>query len=181
MARDHAKTSATRYPRQSAATPTSSRPAFISGLIVGALCMHFVPALLEPSASDTITETETETETEHQSKLSVLKFDFYTLLKDSEIIVPDGNQPNESKSQPETDYTYLLQAGSFRNPRDAESLKIQLLLLNLTANIETFELNTGATVNRVLVGPFASRAKTASAKTKLAENNINSILLKRKL
>ena len=179
MARDHAKTSATRYPRQSAATPTSSRPAFISGLIVGALCMHFVPALLEPSASDTITETETETE--HQSKLSVLKFDFYTLLKDSEIIVPDGNQPNESKSQPETDYIYLLQAGSFTNPRDAESLRIQLLLFHLTANIETFELNSGATVNRVLVGPFASRAKTASAKTKLAENNINSILLKRKL
>jgi cell division protein FtsN len=177
MARDHAKTSATRYPRQSAATPTSSRPAFISGLIVGALCMHFVPALLEPSASDTITETETE----HQSKLSVLKFDFYTLLKDSEIIVPDGNQPNESKSQPETDYIYLLQAGSFTNPRDAESLRIQLLLFHLTANIETFELNSGATVNRVLVGPFASRAKTASAKTKLAENNINSILLKRKL
>jgi cell division protein FtsN len=177
MARDHAKTSATRYPRQSAATPTSSRPAFISGLIVGALCMHFVPALLEPSASDTITETETE----HQSKLSVLKFDFYTLLKDSEIIVPDGSQPNESKSQPETDYIYLLQAGSFTNPRDAESLRIQLLLFHLTANIETFELNSGATVNRVLVGPFASRAKTASAKTKLAENNINSILLKRKL
>jgi cell division protein FtsN len=177
MARDHAKKSATRYPRQSAATMTSSRPAFISGLIVGALCMHFVPTLLEPSASDTITETETE----HQSKLSVLKFDFYTLLKDSEIIVPDGNQPNESKSQPETDYIYLLQAGSFTNPRDAESLRIQLLLFHLTANIETFELNSGATVNRVLVGPFASRAKTASAKTKLAENNINSILLKRKL
>jgi cell division protein FtsN len=177
MARDNAKKSATRYPRQSAATTTSSRPAFISGLIVGALCMHFVPALLEPSASDTITETETE----HQSKLSVLKFDFYTLLKDSEIIVPDGNQPNESKSQPETDYIYLLQAGSFTNPRDAESLRIQLLLFHLTANIETFELNSGATVNRVLVGPFASRAKTASAKTKLAENNINSILLKRKL
>ena len=177
MARDHAKKSATRYRKPSAAKPTSSRPAFISGLIVGALCMHFVPALLEPSASDTITETETE----HQSKLSVLKFDFYTLLKDSEIIVPDGNQPNESKSQPETDYIYLLQAGSFTNPRDAESLRIQLLLFHLTANIETFELNTGATVNRVLVGPFASRAKTASAKTKLAENNINSILLKRKL
>ena len=177
MARDHAKKSATRYPRQSAATMTSSRPAFISGLIVGALCMHFVPALLEPSPSDPITETENE----HQSKLSVLKFDFYTLLKDSEIIVPDGNQPNESKSQPETDYIYLLQAGSFTNPRDAESLRIQLLLFHLTANIETFELNSGATVNRVLVGPFASRAKTASAKTKLAENNINSILLKRKL
>ena len=32
MARDHAKKSATRYPRQSAATMTSSRPAFISGL-----------------------------------------------------------------------------------------------------------------------------------------------------
>ncbi len=59
MARDHAKTSATRYPRQSAATPTSSRPAFISVLIVGALCIHFVPTLLEPSASDTITVTET--------------------------------------------------------------------------------------------------------------------------
>ena len=177
MARDHAKKSATRYPKQSAAKTPSSRPAFISGLIVGALCMHFVPVLLEPKPSDTITKADPQGE----SKLSVLKFDFYTLLKDSEIIVPDGNQSTESQNQPETDYTYLLQAGSFINPRDAESLKIQLLLLNLTADIETFELNTGETVNRVLVGPFASRAKIASAKTKLAENNINSILLKRKL
>jgi cell division protein FtsN len=150
MARDHAKKSATRYPKQSTIKPPSSKPAFISGLIVGALCMHFVPALLEPKPSTAITKA-------------------------------DGNQSFESKNQPETDYTYLLQAGSFRNPRDAESLKIQLLLLNLAADIETFELDTGETVNRVLVGPFASRAKTASAKTKLAGNNINSILLKRKL
>ena len=177
MARDHAKKSATRYPKQSAVKPPSSRPAFIAGLIVGALCMHFGPSLLEPKPDDAVTNADPQGD----SKLSGLKFDFYTLLKDSEIIVPDGNQSIESKNQRETDYTYLLQAGSFINPRDAESRKIQLLLLNLTADIETFEMDTGETVNRVLVGPFASRAKTASAKKKLAENNINSILLRRKL
>ncbi len=176
MAQDYAKKSATRHPKQKAAEPKSSRPAFASGLIIGALCMYFIPILLEPNPVDSATSAKPA----EDSKLSALKFDFYTLLKDSEIIVPDSSQFEESKNQVEVKHSYVLQAGSFRNPRDAENLKVQLLLLNLSAEIETFSLDTG-TVHRVLVGPFANTSKMASARAKLAENKINSLLLKRKI
>jgi cell division protein FtsN len=176
MAQDYAKKSATRYPKQKAAEPKSSRPAFASGLIIGALCMYFIPILLEPNPTD----SKTLVKSAETSKLSALKFDFYTLLKDSEIIVPESGQFENSKSQVEEKYSYVLQAGSFRNPRDAENLKVQLLLLNLSAEIETFSLDTG-TVHRILVGPFANTSKMASARAKLAENKINSLVLKRKL
>ena len=176
MAQDYTKKSATRYPKQKATEVKSSRPAFFSGLIIGALCMYFVPIMLEPKLED----PNSPVESTEESKLSALKFDFYTLLKDSEIIVPDSGQFTNSESKPEKDYAYLLQVGSFRNPRDAEGLKVQLLLLNLPAEIETFSLDTG-TMHRVLVGPFANTSKMASAQVKLAENRINSLLLKRKL
>lgn len=176
MAQDYAKKSATRNPKKKAAEPSSSRPAFLAGLIIGAACMYFVPLLLEPKPVD----PDTAIEAADESKLSALKFDFYTLLKDSEIIVPDSSQFESNKSQVEKNHAYVLQVGSFRNPRDAESLKVQLLLLNLTAEIETFGLDTG-TVHRVLVGPFANTSKMTLARNKLADNKINSLLLKRTL
>ena len=176
MAQDYAKKYVTRNAKKKAAEPRSSRPAFLAGLLVGAACMYVVPIVLEPKP----VAPKTSVTAGDESKLSALKFDFYTLLKDSEIIVPDSSQFENSDSQPTKNYSYVLQVGSFSNPRDAESLKVQLLLLNLTAEIETFSLDTGTT-HRVLVGPFADTSKMTSARNKLADNKINSLLLKRTL
>ncbi|MCS5588002.1 MAG: SPOR domain-containing protein, partial [Porticoccaceae bacterium] len=74
---------------------------------------------------------------------------------------------------------YLLQVGSFKNKPDAESLRVQLLLLNLEAFVEPFETSSGDTWYRVLVGPFDSDSKSASARAKLSDNNLESLLLKR--
>ena len=176
MAHDYAKKSATRNSKKNSAEPKSSRPAFLAGLVIGAACMYAVPLLLEPKPA----ALKTAVKAGDEPKLSALKFDFYTLLKDSEILVPDSSQFDNNESQPAKKYNYVLQVGSFRNPRDAESLKVQLLLLNLSAEIETFSMDAG-TMHRVLVGPFADTSKMTSARNKLADNNINSLLLKRTL
>ena len=105
------------------------------------------------------------------------RFDFYQLLKEQEVMVPDI-MPELADT--ESDNTvYLLQAGSFRNSADADQLRAQLLLLNLTATVEKARTRTGDTWHRVLVGPFESRSKLAKARSILASHEISSLLLKR--
>ena len=114
-----------------------------------------------------------------KADLKELKFDFYTLLKETEILVPD-DQDSANTTDPEKDAVYVLQAGSFKNIRDAENLKVELLLMNLLAESESVKSKNGDIWHRVLVGPFTDTSKMASARAKLAENNIDSLKLKRK-
>jgi cell division protein FtsN len=102
------------------------------------------------------------------------------MLKDSEIVIPDSKQ-QKGNVVVKKNFSYLLQVGSFRNKPDAEGLRVQLLLLNLTATVETFGAGTGDVWHRVLVGPFANTSKTAAARAKLSQNDIDSLMVKRKL
>jgi cell division protein FtsN len=74
----------------------------------------------------------------------------------------------------------LLQVGSFKSNRDADSLRARLLLLNLNAKIEKVSPRKNETWHRVIVGPFSDRSELADARGKLASNGIDSLLLKRK-
>ena len=56
-----------------------------------------------------------------------------------------------------------------------------MLLLNLDAAIEAVTLGSGEVWQRVLVGPFSNMSKVAAARTKLAQNRIDSLLLKREI
>lgn len=188
MPQDYKK-SPTRSQKKQPAKQGSSLPTFIFGMVFGALLMHFAPALLnssdsldsstELSVSSVSTAVEEVAETV-KAEASEVKFDFYTLLKKTEIIVPNSESAETGDIEPQENYSYLLQAGSFKNISDAEALRVKLLLLNLTATVET----VGASADpwhRVLVGPFTDTSSMAYARAKLAENAIDSLLLKRKL
>jgi cell division protein FtsN len=47
--------------------------------------------------------------------------------------------------------------------------------------VETSGADTGDIWHRVLVGPFANTSKTAAARAKLSQNDIDSLLIKRKI
>ena len=153
-------------------TGTSSRPAFISGLCIGALIMYVLPPMLD---TDKKIDTAAVTDIVGKADIQELKFDFYELLKDDEIMVSPESSEIEQNSQ------YVLQVGSFKSAQDAENLKVQLLLMNLSAESESVKGKSGVVWHRVLVGPFANTSKMASARAKLAQNEIDSLLLKRSL
>lgn len=177
MAQDYARKSATRSNQRSPAVEKSSTPAFFAGLVIGALLSYFAPMLFEGQAPGTLTTASGEDKT----KSPDLTFTFHEILKNSKIVIPEGEQVEDSKAVNGKDYNYLLQVGSFRNKADAEGLRVQLLLLNLTASTETLGADKDDIWHRVLVGPFANTSKMASARAKLAQNDIDSLLLKRKL
>ena len=173
------KRSSSRSAKKQPAKPNSSLPTFLFGMVFGALLMHFAPALLKTAPTATIAVEEV-TETV-KAEASELKFDFYTLLKKTEIIVP-SDEPSETQDfSSDEDSFYLLQAGSFKIASDAEALRVKLLLLNLSATVETVGIGGGEKWHRVLVGPFTDASSMAYARAKLAENAIDSLLLKRKL
>lgn len=185
--------------------------------------------------AEQVNEPEKAVETSHKPR-----FDFYTLLQESEIVIPDEStekpapqpvvipepnkkpddqsdkpvekevvkiEPADSPSAaakpsepskittapaatPQTATTntrtaertvYVLQAGSFKNGADADSVRASLLLLNMQANIETVPAGNNQTWHRVLVGPFNNTKDLSQAKAILTRNGIDSIQLKRRM
>lgn len=109
---------------------------------------------------------------------SETQFDFFTLLPEREVIVPE-EQPRDEPADAEQ-YHYILQAGSFKTNADADRRRAELLLLGLEAKIEAVQAN-GDTWHRVYVGPFTSRSKLSKARSTLISEGIETLLLKRKI
>lgn len=111
-------------------------------------------------------------------KNSKQHFDFYTILPEMEVVVPDVRSKNGQTTPVAKPGTYILQAGSFRSFSEADSLKAQLALLGVEAKIDTVTVNNADTWHRVRVGPYQNLRELNKIRTRLLNNNINAILLK---
>lgn len=208
----------------------------IGGVLVGTLVMSIVNHVGSP---EPLPVAEEPPPPEVNDGAPKPRFDFYTLLKESEVIVadepivpatpvdvplpsvepsddapaavaatarpqpatPDGSidrtepppRPEDKPrpAEPEKVATsapqpappsevYLLQAGSFKNATDADTLRVRLLLLNMQARVETVDLRPGETWHRVQVGPFGNTQSLADARNVLQQNGIASIQVKKK-
>jgi cell division protein FtsN len=132
----------------------------------------------EPNSFDTSATKKSKQETSSNSQDPKLRFDFYTLLPEQKIELPDV-EPLESNQKSTPVSQYLLQAGSFRRLEDADRRRAELILLGMDATISDTRGNSGRWY-RVQVGPFETRSKLASARSTLARRNIDTLLLKRK-
>ncbi len=74
---------------------------------------------------------------------------------------------------------YLLQAGAYRAPNDAESMKAKLALMGFEAQIVSADVN-GATLHRVRVGPYGGLDAMNRARSRLAENGIEATVLRQR-
>lgn len=189
----------------------SSVPAWVwlfSGSVLGAFVMFLVYLSgIPPQASaiaanfenDDFEGTENnntgEGATQEDESIPKPRFDFYQLLKESEVVINndsentgDGNRindnvkstnPNNPPNNPnsnQTPHEYVLQVGSFQNSEDADRLRAELILLNLEVKTETVKVRNAEIWHRVLVGPFDTRNTMERARTTLASHDINSLL-----
>lgn len=106
------------------------------------------------------------------------RYDFYTVLPGKEVLVPDAELAQKARDEatqpaPTTAPTeqYVLQAGAFRDARDAEALKARVALSGLVARVETAQID-GRPIYRVRLGPYAGARELESAKKQLADNGI---------
>lgn len=162
----------------------------LTGLVIGVFVAFL--AGLAPSAKDVWTVAEQVASSSSRNKKDHQPvFDFYTLLPESEVTVSIAHPepaPASGKVQSKQDQKsatiaatppkkYLLQAGSFRSSKDAERLRVQLLLEGLAPNIEKVRIGGGETWHRVQLGPFTDRSSLQNAQKVLASQNVDSLLL----
>jgi cell division protein FtsN len=98
-------------------------------------------------------------------------FEFYQILQDSKV---DTSHVDAYKSTPrgKQDFLYMIQAASFRNDKDADRMRADLILSGMDTNIRKTIGKNGKPWYRVVIGPFASRSKMNRAKDKLANKDI---------
>ncbi len=106
------------------------------------------------------------------------RFDFYTILPDTEVIVPDyeiNTRSREEQFGKGKAAQYIMQAGAFRDFSEADKLKARLALLGIESRIEQAKVGN-AVWNRVRLGPFSHSSHVVSVKNKLRNNNIDVIV-----
>lgn len=113
-----------------------------------------------------------------KSTTTTTKFDFYTLLPEREVIVPD--EPKATSAEPEEEIVYMLQAGSFKSAEDADRLRAKLILKGMDVKVEAVTVNGGDQWHRVQVGPFHDRSSLSKARSDLISEGIDTLLMKRK-
>jgi len=114
-------------------------------------------------------------------KVDKPRYDFFTVLPEMEVVVQDQELKDSSKTQsmaPQQDAeSYLLQVGSFRQAGDAEQMKARLALLGMSAKVQTVNVNE-TTWHRVRIGPITGARAADELRSRLDNNNIDSLVLK---
>ena len=129
-------------------------------------------------------------------------FDFYKLLPKLKVEVPKADTSSQQPSQQQQAnaeqpapaqlthepivapsnsapiYSYILQAGSFKEFHEADRLKASLALAGIQANIEKVVLNGANVWHRVRVGPIHSERQMNKIRDQLRQQNIEPITLK---
>jgi len=159
----------------------------ITGALVGAFVMFLLhlngltPATPEPHAKTETTVVEAPAPAENgdpQQQVSAPRLQFYELLKESTVEVPEPDPATIANTETEATQ-YILQAGSFKQSDDANRMRAELILLNLNASVEAATSENKQVWYRVMVGPFDNRSRMAKARSILVSHDINPLLIKR--
>lgn len=156
-------------------------------LVAGGVHVYHVGSAPVPSVTPPPI-VEAEPRAEEPATDNGPRFEFYRLLPEMEVAIPDDEiedlpstapppRPAEPVAPP-AQARYLLQAGSFQTFGDADRLKAQLALIGIEANIQSVELQGGDTWHRVRIGPLSDGSDVTRMKERLESNGIDSILLR---
>ena len=116
-----------------------------------------------------------------KKQLQAPRYDFFTLLPEKEVVVPDyeiKTRNREEKAGKSRAVRYMMQAGSFRNNKDADRLKAKLALIGIESKIELARIGD---VNwyRVKLGPFLNMSATEVVRQRLRKNFINVVVMEK--
>lgn len=126
-------------------------------------------------------------------------YEFYSVLPEMEVVIPDTELSAKARAEQQRQQAaaqnpaagtpppepavaasgarYVLQAGSYPDPKAAEELKAKLALAGFVARVQSVNVN-GKTWHRVRTGPYSSASDVETAKAGLAEAGVSAIALK---
>lgn len=149
---------------------------FLAGVMLGAIGMGLLGSQdsrnLQQQIKDRLSaQTQPPAQQEEPNKAPKPRFDFYTVLPEMEVVVPEEEiqrppkpepkpKPAEKPTKPEqlakvektekpdkaekaeSSQVYLLQMGSFRNFTDADRLKAQLSFMGIESDIQSVTISS---------------------------------------
>ena len=149
-------------------------PSFVVGVIVGGVLFAIGAYAPEYLKGSPVSLAKPEPPAERK-----LEFEFPKILAESEVATNpapyEADLPDQADTVPSE---YLIQAASFRSADDAETLRAQLLLQDLPVSMSRVALQDGSWY-RVTVGPYDSQTEAARALTRLRQQDLRAIMLKR--
>ena len=128
-------------------------------------------------APDTVDTTPLSPE-ESQDK-DATQWGFYDMLLGAVVPVVEGykkaGDPDTNKNIIDAEHLWVLQVGSFKEPKDADTLRAKLILLGMEVSTQRIRVDDKKW-SRVIVGPFDSAESINQARRTLANAQIKSIL-----
>jgi cell division protein FtsN len=102
-------------------------------------------------------------------------YDFYKILPGGDAASVPVSAPAGEPAAPDKLY---LQAGAFQDPAEADNLKARLALMGLEAGVQKVETADKGVLHRVRVGPFAAQGDVDAAHAKLAQEGIETVVVR---
>ena len=108
------------------------------------------------------------------------RFDFYEILPKFEVVLPavesQANQDREAASVEEPG-SYVLQAGSFTEPADAERMRATLALLGMESRLQRVSIDDDV-YHRVRIGPTSNLNELNRYLQQLWDAEVEAMLIK---
>ncbi len=158
--------------------PQPRWPWFASGFFSGGFIAFLITLwfLVPAEVSLTNNTQPTPTPSTRDAENEEMQWDFYEIFPRSEVPVVE-EYTDAGKKVVVDDHRWILQAGSFKDPDDADERRAMLLLLGLDVQTQPVKVE-GSTWHRVIVGPFDSTLERNRAQDKLAQAQVQSIPMK---
>jgi hypothetical protein len=125
-----------------------------------------------------ISSVKEELKPEFKLEPKLPQFDFYTILPEKEVVVPEYEIKTRMREQlvgKAKNTHYVMQAGSFKTYKEAERLKIKLATMGLDSNIQKGMAGTQKWY-RVNMGPYAQTDSINTIRARLRQNGIDAII-----
>ena len=162
--------------RKSSSRGVFHGPSFSAGIVLGAaivLLGAYAPEWLQETADRTLAK-------QSDTPKPAVQFKFDEKLRSQEIIANADAYASAADPSVDAQMEYLIQAASFQQRNDADTLRAELLLSGLPATTNAVRVGDKPWY-RVTVGPFPSNVESGRAMTKLRELNLDAFLIKREI
>jgi cell division protein FtsN len=106
------------------------------------------------------------------------QFDFYTILPKKEMVVPDHEiktRTREERIGKSKNASYVIQAGSSRDFKDADQLKAKLALMGIESKIQKAKVES-VIWYRVKIGPYRQMGSVNSIMSRLQKNGMKPVI-----
>lgn len=106
------------------------------------------------------------------------QFDFYTILPEKEVVVPDHEIETRSREERvgQAKVTkYILQAGSYKDFKEADRSRAKLALMGIESRIEKAKVGS-VTWYRIKLGPYTRMSSVSIIRSRLRSNGIDAIV-----